>query len=245
MKKQVLFIASLLFSGLAFSQIGIVDDQGNNVENTVIDVYLDADLEHIETDFKTQNLSSQTKTYNMKRYELEYIEGSQEYYCWTVCLAAVDAGTNYFSVFPSAPGYLILNAGADGPYSAPAFHFKPQGNTGTATYRYIIYDVNDENDSAYVDMVYHVNAVGINEYSNNAISNVYPNPANALIYIDINEATLNPRFEIYSLLGNRVIAEQISNQNGKVKIDVSNLQPGIYMLQELESQLTRKFIISR
>jgi len=114
-----------------------------------------------------------------------------------------------------------------------------------ATYRYVIFNVADVNDSAYVDMVYNVNAVGINEYSANAISSVYPNPANTLIYIDINEAINNPRFEIYSLLGNKVNTEVIFSQNGKVKIDVSNLQPGIYMLQELESQLTRKFIISR
>ena len=245
MKKQLLFIASLLISGLGFSQIGIVDDQGNNVENTVIEVYIDADLEHIETDFKTQNLSNQTNTYNMKRYELEFIEGSQEYYCWTLCLAAIDAGTQPFSQFPSAAGLLELTAGAESLYSSPAFHFRPEGNAGMATYRYVIFNVDDVNDSAYVDMVYNVNAVGINEYSANAISSVYPNPANTLIYIDINEKINNPRFEIYSLLGNKINTEVISNQNGKVKIDVSNLQPGIYMLQEVESQLTRKFIISR
>lgn len=245
MKKQLLFISAILFSVLSFGQIGIVDDEGNNVENTAVDVYAASDFGHIETDFKTQNLSGQSNTYNMKRYELEYILETQEYYCWTLCLGPVYAGTDYFSVFPEGPGYLTLAAGADGNYGTPAFHFNTNDQNGTAIYRYVIYNTNDVNDSAYVDMVYHIGTVGVNEYSNNAISNVYPNPANDFVYINLNENILNPRFEIYSIVGNKVQSEQIINQNGKVKIDVSNLNPGIYMVQELNSQITRKFIISR
>ncbi len=245
MKKQILFISAILFSTLSFGQIGIVDDEGNNVENTVVDIYSTSDIAHIESDFKTQNLSGQSNTYNMKRYELEYIDGTQEYYCWTLCLGPVYAGTDYFSVFPAGPGYLTLAAGAEGNYGTPAFHFNPNELTGTATYRYIIYNTADENDSAYVDIVYHIGTLGVNEYSSNSISNTYPNPANDFIYIDVDEKILDPRFEIYSLVGTKVQGEQITNQNGKVKIDVSHLNPGIYMIQEMKSQITRKFIISR
>lgn len=245
MKKHVLLMLLVLIGLGSTAQIGIIDLDGNFVEGTEIHLYLDTEDEHIESDFRTQNLSSDTNTYNMKRYELEYIEGSIEYYCWTLCLNEIPAGTQTLSVFPSAAGLLTLAPDGLGPWTAPAFHFKPEGNTGIATYRYIIFNTEDENDSAYVDMVYHVGTVGVNEYDNSALSNVYPSPANNYIYVNLNSNIENARFEIFSMVGTRMQAEQIQNVNGKITIDVSLLSPGIYMLQEMESQITRKFIISR
>ena len=246
MKKHLLLLVSILISTLGFSQIGIVDMDGNNVEGTVVDVYLTSDIEHVETDFKTENLSDVSKSYNLKRYEIDYIVGSQEYYCWMLCLQPTDAGTNYLSIFPGGgAGYLELDAGAEGVYGIPAFHFRPEGNIGEATYRYIVYDVNDENDSAYVDIHYVVGTVGVDEYDNNSLSNVYPNPAQDMIYIDVNTTIENAEFEVYSLVGTTIGGLQIDNRNSRVSIDVSSLSPGIYLLQEKRSQLTRRFIISR
>ena len=243
MKKQILFLLFILLSGVTFGQIGIIDEDGNDVAGTIIDVMINSDLEHIETDFKTENLSTTAKTYNMKRYEIDYIEGSQEYYCWTLCLQPVDAGTDMYSLFPSAAGLLDLAAGASGNYGAPAFHFKPEGNAGEALYRYVIFNTADTTDSAYVDMHYIVGTVGINEYDNTALSNVFPNPANDVINV---QSTIdNARFEIYTLVGTKVGGEQVTTINGKVSIDVSHLPNGVYMLSELESQITRRFIISR
>ena len=245
MKKHLLSLLLIFIGVAAYAQIGITDIDENNVEGTEIHIYLDAEVNHIENDYRTTNLSSDTNTYNMKRYELEYIEGSLEYYCWTLCLNEIPAGSLYLSTFPSGAGLLTLAPDESGPYSAPAFHFKPEGNSGTATYRYVIFNTDDTNDSAYVDMVYHVGVVGVNEYDNNSLSNVYPSPTSDYINIDLNSNIENARFEIYSMVGNRIQAEQIRNVNGKVTIDVSSLSPGIYMLQEMESQITRKFIISR
>jgi hypothetical protein len=245
MKKQILFIVSILISTMSFAQIAIIDVDGNDVAGTVVDVLYDIEDDHLESDFKTKNTSDASKTYNMKRYELEYIEGTQEYYCWTLCLGPVNAGTDYFSIFPEAAGLLTLAADGEGVYGAPAFHFKPNENLGEATYRYVIFDVNDINDSAYVDIHYFGGAVGIDSYDNSALSDVYPNPANDVVSITMNQNIENAQFEIYTLVGTKVIAEQISNRNGKVSLDVSMLTPGIYMLQEMKSQLTRKFIISR
>ena len=241
MKKNLLLIVSILLSSIAFAQIGIVDVDGNNVENTVIDIYTTADEYHLENDYKIQNLSTTSKTYNLKRYEEAYIEGSQEYYCWTLCLPPNNAGTDYYSVFPG--DHLTVAAGADGNYSSPAFHFKPEGNSGEAIYRYIVYNVDDVNDTANITMVYHIDAVGINEYDNNAISNVYPNPANNMI--NVQSTVDNARFEIYTLVGTKVNGEQVKTVNGKVSIDIAHLPNGVYMLTELESQITRRFIVSR
>lgn len=243
MKKLLLLLIVALFSNYAFSQIGLVDEDGNNVENTVFDVYASSDEFHLEHDFKIQNLSTLSHTYNLKRYELEYIEGSQEYYCWTLCLSPVNAGTDYLSVFPGDT--YTLGAGLDGQYSTPAFHFKPQGFVGTATYRYVVYDVDNVNDSIYIDMVYHIGTVGVNEYENDALSSVYPNPANNEINITMNTAIEDARFEIYSMVGTKVVNNQFAISGGKVSIDVSDLPNGVYMLTETQSQITRRFIISR
>ena len=165
MKKHLLFTFAFMFSLGLSAQIGILDEDNNYVHETVVDIFMSSEDEHIETDFKTENQSDETKSYNLKRYELEYIDGSQEFFCWTLCLNPADAGTNPTWVFPSGAGLLELDAGAEGNLSAPAFHFRPEGNTGTATYRYVVYDYNDENDSTWIDVTYHVDAVGVDRSS--------------------------------------------------------------------------------
>lgn len=198
--------------------------------------------------FVVENVSDNDLMVDAVRYENECMTGSAEYYCWTLCLGAENCGVSYERGMPYGLG--VLANTVSGP--PLAVDFDPNHDSdedaieGTAIYTYVLWDENNPNDSVYVVVVYNVDyAVGINEFDNNALSQVYPNPSNDVISITMNQNIDNAQFEIYSLVGTKVFTEELSNVNGKVMIDVSTLSPGIYLLQERQSQLTRKFIISR
>jgi len=128
----------------------------------------------------------------------------------------------------------------------PSYNSDKDGAEGTACYTYIVFDKNNESDSVYVKVCYTIDyAIGIDEMNEVSISSIYPNPANNIIYFDLVGEIQNAQFEIYSLVGEKVGGERKSIANGKVKLDVSDLPNGIYLLQEVQTQLTKKFIISR
>jgi thiol-disulfide isomerase/thioredoxin len=79
--------------------------------------------------------------------------------------------------------------------------------------------------------------VGINEEKEtNTISNLYPNPANQSLTIEMNLSNKNIHFEIFNLLGVKV--KGIKSQAGVQQIDVSDLSAGNYFIRAIEDQKT-------
>ena len=66
------------------------------------------------------------------------------------------------------------------------------------------------------------------EQIENGTFNVYPNPASDILYIDMNNQTLN-RISIIDVTG-RVIENRKVEYNGRISLDVSGLRGGLYML---------------
>lgn len=249
MKKHlsILFISLLSYS--AFSQsISIEDADGNDVTNTTINIIGHPSEETITTQFSVFNGNDSSLTIDAIRTEDECISGSGEFFCWTLCLTSEECGTTYERGMPFALGvdgnsYSSLPLIVD---FEPSFNSDEDGLEGDACYTYRLFDVNNESDSSFVKVCYTIDyAIGINEYDNSALSTVYPNPANDQISIRMNTLIEKASFEVYSLVGNRVEVSQISSNNGVVKIDISSLPNGVYMLTEVQSQITRRFIVSR
>jgi hypothetical protein len=70
--------------------------------------------------------------------------------------------------------------------------------------------------------------VGIPEIADNkAQFKLYPNPANGVCNIELNENT-NAEYSIADITGRQVL--QGAAVQGKVSIDVSNLSPGVYLV---------------
>lgn len=57
---------------------------------------------------------------------------------------------------------------------------------------------------------------------------IYPNPANDFIYIYSNNKNLNETFEIYSITGTLIKQFNVTNQ---IKLDISNLEGGMYFIR--------------
>ena len=122
--------------------------------------------------------------------------------------------------------------GATGPVFAP----NANGN-----YAAIIYNNNCSDTSD----CYFVLVLGTDEESNSFGINVYPNPANDIIEIDIDGYfTIGNRIQLINAVGNTVL-EGIM-RNSEELIDISDLVAGVYWLQITQSNRTiSRFVVKK
>ena len=95
--------------------------------------------------------------------------------------------------------------------------------------------------STYTDTIYNgVNTTGIKSSSNNNV-NIYPNPNNGNFIIET-PSTDNQTLQIFDVTGKMVLNQNI---NGKINIDASNLDNGVYFVQvkTKENISTQKIIV--
>ena len=249
MKKYLpLVLFSLVTLVIKAQSLAIYDEDGNHLSNSTINIDINPSSPIMSHEFDVANLSDVDIMVNSVRYEDECTAGSGEFYCWSLCLPPQMCGTNYERGMPFA---IEVFANTISPFPLaidfdPSFGSDEDGLEGTASYTYVLYDDMDRNDSVYINVVYHIDyAVGINEISENAISSIYPNPAQSHIQFNLNANIALAQFEIYSLVGQRVKQVNIENAQGKISIDINELLPGVYFLSEKNSAVTRRFIVSR
>lgn len=91
-----------------------------------------------------------------------------------------------------------------------------------------------------------IQTVGINNISNTTgTMQLYPNPSNDLINIDLSSIEIeinNPSIQILNSLGEVILKKSITDK--VMSVDVSKLEQGIYFLQVKGSNFTttKKFI---
>ena len=171
-----------------------------------------------------QNSGSQMDI-GAKVYELSAgPNGSAHTVCWFVCYAPI---TTPFT----APD--ILTVEDDTVRSNFSAHYYPSGSVGCGTYRYVLYDNNNPTDSAYVDIRFCTDGTptSINDFSENNVEfKTYPNPAsdNLTINYSIDGNPADARVDVFDVLGQRINTYKLSNNEGRLGIDVSALNSGVY-----------------
>lgn len=86
--------------------------------------------------------------------------------------------------------------------------------------------------------------LGVNEtVLKNSLLKIYPNPASGFIYVD-NTSTKMTNYEIFNVIGEKVDAGRIIGLD-KIKIDVSKLGNGFYMLRIFNSKNSQMGSFSR
>lgn len=77
--------------------------------------------------------------------------------------------------------------------------------------------------------------------------NFFPNPAEDVLNLEFGNPDGNSKLEIIDLLGRKVVVEQITKLGGTSKIEIQNLEPGIYFLRFIDctSFHTYQFIKSK
>ena len=239
-----------LFTVIAASATakGLVDleYEGNSVNQQMITVYGSADSLTLEADVFATLQGNVSRTVNVRRYELEVLPGSFNYFCWGVCYGGILAGSQY--MWQSLPQHAIaLSPGV----AVNNFHayVQPEHSIGIAKFRYVWFDVDQPNDSDWVDIVFDTTpGAGIHENGNvvNAFS-AYPVPSlDGQVDLRYDLATsAGAEMAVYSLLGTEVRRASLSGKVGSVHIEQGDLGAGIYfanLVVDGRAVATRRFV---
>lgn len=249
MKILYTLVALVLMSIVGHAQsFSLFDEANNEVTNQTVTIVLHPSSPIVTHNFQVFNSTQNAINTNVRRFEQSCTEGSGEFFCWTLCLLAEECGSNFMRDMPFGtaieansfyPAGLIVDFD-------PSFESDEDGVEGESIYTYVVYDQNNSTDSAYVNVKYVVDYdVSVKEVDELSFSHVYPNPASDQIQFSISGNQTTAQFQIYSLLGEQIKTQQVLTANGLVSIDVLDLKPGVYLLTEVNSNLTRRFIISR
>lgn len=173
-------------------------------------------------------------SYSARRYELEYVPSTFEYFCWSLCLPPLEAGTTYLREMPSG-SFFVSEANAPMPQGGgfPTMYFNPQfETTGTATYRVEVFDVDDEENSAYVDITWVIDPdlTSVDEYADLS-SSLSPNPASGIAALSIAGVEDMLSVQVMDLLGQEISNELFNPAAAdRYLIDTEGMQNGIYLV---------------
>jgi hypothetical protein len=163
--------------------------------------------------------------------DLTVLANTLNYFCWGQC---------YEPGITLSPNTITLQPGQS---LGDMFYgdYKPMGVPGTSTVKYCFYDNNNRPDSVCYIATFTAYAVGIedNPLLTRGMGDPYPNPAVNVANIKYAFSSLQgARMEVYDVLGQRVRSISIDQAQGALKLDVSGLRPGVYLLQMVNNGKT-------
>ena len=99
-------------------------------------------------------------------------------------------------------------------------------------------------NNAYIDNInISASQVGINEIADDQISSLYPNPANNLVSLVLNNSSNQSRLDIFDAVGKSVYTQNIIGK-GKQNINIAteNFNNGVYFMR-INGGAAKKLII--
>lgn len=238
MLRQLVFLYAsiLVFSGVSAQNLYFLDSSENSMNGqTVTSSGQDLNGTHI-VHLKSKNTSGSYMNVKVRRYELNVLPNTQNYFCWTNCYAPVDAGTQPVWTDPFEVGMV-----ADSVYEKFSAYYTPNGVAGVSSFRFVLFDVNNPDDSSYVDIFFDI-ATGVEETRNQDELQAYPNPVRDVLFLSSGWES----FEIYNILGEKMqTADSFSTARGK-EIDMRNFNEGIYFLtlKSGNKSITKRIVVS-
>lgn len=229
-----------------FSQsIVIFDTKNSNVTGQTI-IVSDPDLTITHNlALKTKNTSLISKTIKVRRYETNVLPNTSNYFCWSLCYSPVNAGAK--PVWTDIGNVSML---PDSLYANLKAYYVPNGLSGVSSFRYVLFDENNTNDSSYVDVVFDI-TTGINSISEH-IAQIYlfPNPAFDKLFVEFsdNQFPGNNTLEVYNIIGEKIENITLSGKGKTVVINSSKYNSGIYFCVLKENGVTnlaKKFIVGK
>lgn len=216
-----------------------LDDQllTNNQELSVL---IDPVNDPVELMGKIKNTNNVEVSVKVKKYDLSLIPNTSSNICWGVCY-----GSDIFET-----DAVMLSPGA----SDDSFRgdYRHRGNQGTSSVRFTVFNTENLDDSLSFIVHYQIGYLGINdnEAEKASLSNAFPNPASAQVNFEytLPASVAKARVKITNLLGTTIYDQPLDRNDGKITIDVSNFNDGIYfysLLLNNTATTTRKFIVKR
>ena len=178
----------------------------------------------------------------VQRITVDTVPGSQNYFCWEQCYEPPTSISPTAMTIPV--GQRINQFYAD---------YKPNGNPGVSTLIYCFFNDANEADSVCATVRFTASPVGIQDVflgNQSGISESYPNPAKTFAKINYALAAGWKKAEIvvYSMLGSKVRAVRLTDDQGTYKMNVSSLPSGMYfytLVVDDKDISTKKMLVTK
>ncbi|MDD4602623.1 MAG: T9SS type A sorting domain-containing protein [Bacteroidales bacterium] len=218
----LLLIAMLSVAGYAQQSISLYDKLGNLLTNSTVLINAGTpDSTLLITYVDVKNTSDHPLSIFSKKVEVSLLANTEVTMCW--------AGSCYpANVFVSpnaktlAPGEISTEFSGD---------YATGGQKGLSIVRYVFFDLNYPNDSACITVNYTTYPTGVEsvESIQGTLSAGYPNPANSNASFNYSLPSGNHgQLIIRNLVGATVRTEDLGSSSGKITVNTSSLNDGIY-----------------
>lgn len=252
MKKQLLALLTVAsFSAMAQSSIKVLlHSTGVEVTpNSIVQATVAAEDE-VKIEFEIQNISSSTKIYKVKRYDVQLNATetltAQAYFCFAGrcfgpdVIVAEDSQT----LTPNQKSSQI-----PGDYQMLSADLTEANVVGKSLVKYTFYNLNATSDSVQFSISYNNTPVGIKSTAKqiSAVS-IVPNPAsdNAVLHVQ-SGVTMNGKVLVYNSLGAVVLEKNVSlaEGNNAIALPTAALPAGVYFcnLSAELGTITKRIII--
>ncbi len=245
MKKRILSILPfLLIAFMVQAQTLTLSNGDGDVPNgSEISILASPDIYEIESHIYITNNSEDTVDVWLTKVEIDVIPLTENTFCWGQSCYGPDT---YTSTTPVAIGGGVTDSASFVGY------YKPKGYEGTSSITYIFFTIDDPIDSVRFTMNYITGHAGLVDHllAETELSEAYPNPSSHHAYFDyklpngINNATLM----VHNLLGSKVNEIKIIEPSGKIELNSSELNEGIYfctLLVKNEVIVSKKLVVNR
>lgn len=230
---------------LAQEPVVILTDEEGNVVNETVVVKASSIMNSTDTVSLFATLTGDAeRTVNLRRYEVDVVESTRNFFCWGVCYTSQSAGT--LPVWESAhPVFMSPGVEVDNFHA----YYKPQGQAGVSLFRFVWFDTENPDDSTWVDIQYNAE-VGIGESTGGVLGfDAFPNPAldaPMTVRFTLEPSVVGAELVIYNTLGSKVRRTPVRGSNASIVLQRDELQPGVYFANiEVNGRalLTRRLVI--
>ncbi|NPD44121.1 MULTISPECIES: T9SS type A sorting domain-containing protein [unclassified Lentimicrobium] len=226
MKRNLLFFVLLLQASFLLGQgsLQLFDHDNNEFVNGQNHVILvdPVDWETVSPELFAKNISANDIEIKIRLEEVSVPEGSTNYFCGLgSCFAPGTMETP--NSWPIAAGEMIGNAGV---FSA---HYQANGVYGNAVLRYTFFNIDNLNDTISVTFTYDGTTTSIGEVNSDLAVDVYPNPAQDIVYVDVAQLNLEQgSVEVYNALGELSFVQELKGESS-LKLNLGSLPRGVYL----------------
>ena len=235
MKKIIAFI-SFFVAFAAYSQTFQITYNGEPVGETLDFIATQGNSDN-ELVLIIQNNSEEVDSIYLSKHVIEEVPGSVNLFC-------IGDGC-YDGNASTTP--LVLEPGASS--NAGSFHllYNPGGTEGTTKVRYNFY-TSSYSVPLIINFIYGNTGIEETDFSVNNLT-AYPNPATSSVNVSYDLSGFRAGsacLVITNLVGSKVAVHSLNGTSGKVSMDVSNLDAGIYFYSiEADGKIvsTKKLIV--
>ncbi len=250
MKKILTSLLILFFASSVFGQSLRIFDLGVDVTSDTIIVPIAAGSSMVN-DLEIHNITSSAINFKVGRIITPIDSCASVYFCTgSLCYSPQTATTWY----PTGSGQTIgANAtlpNGPGTWGITAHYVACPAPAicNEFSVKYILYSTSGAPDTAVVTINY-VCTLGMNEKEQEVSATAFPNPVSSILSINysLKESYNNGKIIVYNMLGKKVKEIVISDKQAIAKVDVADLNAGVYfysIVLDDKTMITKKLIVS-